>query len=174
MLVLAVGVGLFVLVLIKSAKNQTNISTAMLLSSPSFEPNTKIPVKFTCDGGNINPELVIQNIPETAKSLVLIMDDPDAPNGNFTHWLAWNINPKTQFIKQESKPPGSIEGLNGRGNKGYTGPCPPDGKPHRYFFKLYALSDILNLPDNISKIILEKTLEPYLIEKTELIGIYER
>lgn len=146
----------------------------MLLSSPSFNPNEKIPQKFTCDGGNINPELVIQNVPEGTHSLVLIMDDPDAPSGNFTHWLAWNIDPKTLVIKQESKPPQSIEGLNGRGNRGYTGPCPPDGKPHRYFFKLHALSSTINLPENASKIVLEETIKPYLIEKTELIGIYEK
>ncbi|TSC82389.1 MAG: PEBP family protein [Parcubacteria group bacterium Gr01-1014_20] len=146
----------------------------MLLTSPSFNHNEKIPQKFTCDGGNVNPELIIQNVPAKTVSLALIVDDPDAPAGNFTHWLAWNIGPKTQTIKQESRPPFAIEGLNGRQKIGYTGPCPPDGKPHRYFFKLYALSDNLKIPPSSSKEELELALEPYLIEKTELIGIYER
>lgn len=146
----------------------------MIITSPSFNHNEKIPSKFTCDGGNINPELQIQNVPEEAKSLALIMDDPDAPMGTFTHWLAWNIDPKTKFIKQESVPPESIEGLNGRKNKGYTGPCPPDSKPHRYFFKLYALKEMINLEEGALKVQLEKAIEPLLIEKTELIGIYER
>ena len=103
------------------------------------------------------------------------MDDPDAPIGNFTHWLVWNIDPKTEVIKQESVPPGSIEGLNGREKTGYTGPCPPDGKPHRYFFKLYALNSRLAETESIKdKAALEKIIAPLTIEKTELIGIYER
>jgi len=146
----------------------------MLLTSPSFEANTKIPPKFTCDGGNINPELHVQNVPDDANSLALIMDDPDAPSGIFTHWLIWNINPKTEIIKQESIPPESTEGLNDAGRSGYLGPCPPDGKPHRYFFKLYALREPLDLAPETTKVELESAINKILIEKTELIGIYKR
>ncbi|MEK9173326.1 MAG: YbhB/YbcL family Raf kinase inhibitor-like protein [Patescibacteria group bacterium] len=146
----------------------------MLLTSPSFNHNEKIPPKFTCDGGNINPELHIQNVPPEAKSLVLIMDDPDAPGGNFTHWLTWNINPMTQIIKQESKPPFAAEGLNGRQKIGYTGPCPPDDKPHRYFFKLYALKEKIDPDPNISKSDLENAIKLLIVEKAEFIGTYER
>lgn len=163
----------------------------MLLTSPSFEDKSAIPSKFTCDGGNINPELLIQNVPENAKSLALIVDDPDIPDfvkkslGTevFDHWLVWNIDPKTEIIKQESKPPGlpteagakagSVEGKNSRGKIGYTGPCPPDGE-HRYFFKLYALDAMLNLPEGSSKSDLETEIKKYLIEKAELLGVYKR
>ncbi len=147
----------------------------MVLSSSAFNNNSKIPSKFTCDGGNINPELIVQNIPTGTKSLALIMEDPDAPSGTFTHWLVWNISPKTEIIKQESVPSGSMEGQNSAGKIGYIGPCPPDGKPHRYFFKLFALDIVIVETENIrSKTELENAIANHVIEKTELIGIYER
>lgn len=147
----------------------------MLILSPSFTGNGKIPAKFTCDGGNINPELQIQNIPAGTKSLALILDDPDATRGiTFTHWLIWNIDPETINIKQESKSANSIEGLNDAQEIGYTGPCPPVGKPHRYFFKLYALDIVLDLKSGSTKAELETAINSHVIEKTELIGIYER
>lgn len=156
----------------------------MLITSPSFNNREKIPSKFTCDGGNINPELLIQNVPESAKSLALIMDDPDAVSGNFLHWMVWNIDPQTERIKQESKPPGvppstglaigAIEGVNGAGKIGYIGPCPPDKKPHRYFFKLYALDATLGLGEETRKAELEAAIEGHVVDKAELVGIYER
>src|SRR3989338_5385820 len=130
----------------------------MLLNSSSFGHNEKIPPKFTCDGGNHNPEFAIMGVPEEARSLALIMDDPDAPAGNFTHWLIWDIDPKTEFIREERIPKGAIEGKNGAGEIGYIGPCPPDGKPHRYFFKLYALKEKIELKSGASKSDLEKTI----------------
>ena len=145
----------------------------MLLTSPSFNHNEKIPPKFTCDGPSINPELHILNVPDEAKSLALIMDDPDAPGRTFTHWLVWNIDPKTTIIKQESKPPGSIEGQTDFGRTGYGGPCPPSGT-HRYFFKLYALGAILNLSEGSDKKTLEQEIQEHLIEKAELVGLYSR
>ncbi|MEK7138326.1 MAG: YbhB/YbcL family Raf kinase inhibitor-like protein [Patescibacteria group bacterium] len=161
----------------------------MLLTSPSFNHNEKIPPKFTCDGPGINPELHIQNIPDGTVSMVLIMDDPDAVGGKvFTHWLAWNINPKTELIKQESAPPWSIEGQNDAGKIGYTGPCPPagnpreqraeqssyDGKPHRYFFKLYALDCELVLDQSATKSSLKNAMTGHILEQAELIGLYKR
>ena len=149
----------------------------MLLTSPSFENNTHIPSKFTCDGGGINPELQIQNVPAEAKSLALIIDDPDATRGvTFTHWLVWNINPRTTIIKEESIPPDSTEGVNDFGKVGYGGPCPPAsaGKPHRYFFKLYALDSALDLKIGSTKIKLEDEIKKHLVEKTELVGLYQR
>ena len=125
----------------------------MLLTSPSFEDGGMIPKKFTCDGGNINPELIIQNVPAGARSLALIMHDPDAPYpaaprpGGFTHWVVWNIPPETTVIKQESAPPGAREGMNGAGS-GYAGPCPPPpSAAHRYQFHLYALDAPIDLPE---------------------------
>jgi len=155
----------------------------MLLTSPSFENGAAIPSKFTCDGGNINPELLVQNVPNNTVSLALIVDDPDAPNGNFLHWMAWNIDPRSEIIKEESVPQGlstkagvktgSIEGKNDAGRIGYMGPCPPSGT-HRYFFKLYALDSLLDLDGNITKPELEASIAEHLIEKAELVGTYSR
>lgn len=149
-------------------------TTSMLITSPSFNHNEKIPDKFTCEGGNINPQLIIGNVPTNAKSLALIMDDPDAPGGTFTHWTAWNINPNTTAIKEESVPPKSVEGETDFGRVGYGGPCPPSGKPHRYFFKLYALDSMLNLPEGSKRASLEKEIATHTIASAELVGIYER
>src|SRR5258708_53854 len=111
----------------------------MILTSPSFNDGETIPQKFTCDGGDINPELQIQNVPEGAKSLALILHDPDAPmKDGFTHWIVWNIDPATTVIKQESVPPGSVEGRNDAGRNSYIGPCPRAGT-HHYHFQLHAL-----------------------------------
>lgn len=168
---------------------EEDFATNMLLISPSFEHNGFIPAKFTCDGstpsnraqdkslvaggGDINPELQIQNVPEGAKSLALIMDDPDAPGRIFTHWLVWNIDPRTTVIKQESRPPGSMEGKTDFGYIGYGGPCPPSGT-HRYFFKLYALDAMLNLPEGTGKEGLEREIQKHLLDQAELIGLYAR
>ena len=145
----------------------------MLITSPSFNHNEKIPQKFTCDGGDINPQLVISNVPIDGKSLALIVDDPDASGGTFTHWTVWNIDQQTTFIKEESKPPKSIEGTTDFGRIGYGGPCPPQGV-HHYHFKLYALDAILNLPEGAPKKDLEKEIQKHLIAQAKLIGLYER
>lgn len=164
---------------IKKVKDKpliTNLLKTMLLTSPSFNHQEFIPQKFTCDGGDINPELQIQNVPPEAKSLALIVDDPDATGrATFTHWLIWNIDPGTTLIKQESKPPGSIEGKNDFPQIGYGGPCPPRGaKPHRYFFKLYALSSVLNLKEGTRKAELEAEIQKYLLARAELVGLFSR
>lgn len=162
----------------------------MILASPSFENNAYIPKKFTCDGstsfdkaqdeslttggGNINPELQIQNVPAEAKSLALIMHDPDAPMpGGFTHWLVWNIDLATTKIKEESVPPNAVEGKNDGGRIGYTGPCPPSGA-HHYHFKLYALNAMLNMPVDVSKSDLELEINNHLVAQAELVGLYQR
>jgi len=146
----------------------------MLLTSPLFEDGAKIPKKFTCEGGDMNPELHIQNVPATAVSLALILHDPDAPmEGGFTHWVVWNISPKTTIIKEESVPPGSVEGRNGAGQNSYMGPCPPSGS-HHYHFQLYALDALLDIPASSDKTALEAALEDHLVEKTELVGLYKK
>lgn len=161
-----------------SQANQNRLST-MILTSSAFEESAKIPPKFTCDGdppaGGINPELLIHNVPDAAKSLALIVDDPDAPRGTFVHWVVYNIDPNTSVIKEESVPPGSNEGANGSGKYGYVGPCPPDKKPHRYFFKLYALDIVLPAFDvKVTKEFLEGRMDGHVLDTAELIGIYER
>lgn len=147
----------------------------MILTSPSFENNGAIPRKFTCDGGGINPEFQIQNVPDGARSLALIVHDPDAPMpGGFTHWLVWNIRPITVFIKEESVPPGSVEGMNGMSDIGYLGPCPSHGPArHHYHFTLCALDAELSLPVDTDRVDLEAAIAEHLLEKAELVGTYE-
>jgi len=148
----------------------------MILTSPSFKAAAAIPRKFTCDGGDMNPELQIQNVPAAARSLVLIVHDSDAPiAGGFTHWVVWNINPATTLIKEESIPPGAIEGTNGAGKIGYFGPCPPPGHgTHHYQFRLCALDAMLELPETTRAADLEAEIAKHLIESAELVGLYGR
>lgn len=145
----------------------------MKIISRAFENNQMIPQKYTCDGENISPPLQISDIPEEAKSLVLIIDDPDAPSGDWVHWLVWNINPETKLITENESPKGAIQGINDFNRQNYDGPCPPSGI-HHYQFKIYALDTILNLPSNSRKKDLEKTIEDHLLDKDILIGLYQR
>ena len=148
----------------------------MLITSPSFENNAPIPRKFTCDGGGINPEFQIQNVPEGAKSLALILHDPDAPiKGGFFHWVVWNIDPETVLIKEESVPPGASEGLNGARRSGYAAPCPPPGHGvHHYHFQLYALDAMLDLPGATSVSGLVAAMAGHILAEADLVGTYER
>ena len=147
----------------------------MKLTSSAFQNNGSIPSKYTCDGKNINPQLKISGIPAKAKSLALIMDDPDAvkPAGKvWDHWIVYNIPYDTSEIKEGEEP----EGMHGKGtgnNLNYRGPCPPDAE-HRYFFKLYAIDAELNIPEGSTKAEVEKAIKEHIIEKTELIGRYSR
>jgi Raf kinase inhibitor-like YbhB/YbcL family protein len=145
----------------------------MKIESSAFQPNQRIPSKYTCDGENINPQLLFSDVPKEAKSLVLIMDDPDAPMGNWTHWTLWNISPQTKEIPENFVPAEAVEGKTSFGRPGYGGPCPPSGT-HRYFFKLYALDKILDLPFGAERKDLERAMEGHILEKTELIGLYGR
>jgi Raf kinase inhibitor-like YbhB/YbcL family protein len=145
----------------------------MELKSPDFEHNTLIPTRYTCDGEDINPELEILGVPEGAQSLVLIMDDPDSPNGTWTHWLLWNIPTDTDRIGAGTEPVGSVEGLNSFGKQGYGGPCPHEGT-HRYFFKLYALDTRLALEAGTDKESLERAIEGHILDQAELVGLYTR
>lgn len=147
----------------------------MILISPSFENNGALPKKFTCDGGGINPELRIENVPAEAESLALVFHDPDAPApGGFTHWVLWNISPATTLIKEESTPPGAITGRSSHGAE-YVAPCPPPGHgAHHYEFSLYALNTTLDLPVASGKAELMKAMKGHIIETAGLTGIYER
>jgi len=149
----------------------------MKLSSAAFEESGKIPAKYTCDGANINPPLEISDVPSTTKSLALIMEDPDVPkdlrpDGMWDHWVVFNIPPGTAEIPEGQEPPGT-HGSGTSGNQNYFGPCPPD-REHRYFFKLFALDRELDLHEKATKPELEKAMEGHVLEKTELMGRYER
>lgn len=145
----------------------------MIISSPNFNNNELIPAKFTCQGLDISPQLEIFDIPEDAQSLALIMEDPDAPNGTWVHWLLWNISPQTQVILENSIPAKAIQGNNSWPKPHYGGPCPPSGA-HRYFFKLFALDCLLDLPAGSTKTELEKDMENHIIEQAQLMGIYRK
>jgi Raf kinase inhibitor-like YbhB/YbcL family protein len=149
-----------------------SLNKNMKLSSKVFE-NGKIPLRYTCDGENINPLLEISQIPENAKTLALIVDDPDAPTKVWVHWVVWNISTKMNVIAENSVPLGAIQGINDMGKEGYNGPCPPSGT-HRYFFKLYALDDFLDLPAGSTKEKVEKAMQDHIVDKTELIGSYSK
>jgi Raf kinase inhibitor-like YbhB/YbcL family protein len=142
----------------------------MKFTSPEFENNGFIPRKFTCQGDDINPELIIEGVPQETKSLALIVDDPDAPMGTWVHWVVYNI-PVIGLIEEDSIP--GVQGKNDFGREDYGGPCPPSGT-HRYFFKLYALDIKLNLEERVSKKVLEKAMEGHLLAKAELVGLYKR
>jgi len=137
--------------------------------SPAFQPNQPIPKKYSCKGNGINPPLSIEGAPKKAKTLALIMDDPDAPSGTFDHWVVWNIPTSTKSIEENTVP--GTEGLNGMRKKGYTGPCPPSGI-HRYFFKVYALDTELKLGSNSRKSDAEKAMQGHILAKGELIGLF--
>lgn len=141
------------------------------IKSPVFENNKLMPKKYTCDGDDVNPPLKIEGAPKKAKTLVLIMDDPDAVSGIFDHWIMWNIPASTTEIKENSTI--GIEGMNSGGRNGYYGPCPPSGT-HRYFFKLYALDCELNLGSKSKKKNVEKAFSGHVIAQSELIGLYSR
>ena len=151
--------------------SRTIKTSTMNISSTEFKNNEPIPAKFTCQGNGINPQLEISGVPAEAKSLALIMDDPDAPMGIFTHWLIWNINPKTSTIKENSAP--GVQGANSVNSNTYMGPCPPSGT-HRYFFKLSALNSILDLKVGASKSELESEIAKHELGRAELMGIYKK
>jgi len=140
------------------------------VSSAIFHHEGMIPSKYTCDGKNINPPLDIEQIPEEAKCLALIVDDPDAPCGMWVHWVVWNI-PVTHHIKENVIH--GTEGLNDFHQHHYGGPCPPSGT-HHYFFKVYALDALLDLPPDTTKVQLEKAMGEHIIAFGELIGLYKR
>ena len=142
----------------------------MKITSPDFENNNFIPRKFTCDGENVNPGLVIEGIPEKAESLALIVDDPDASSGTWVHWVVYDI-PVSGRIEENSVP--GTQGADSSGDKAYGGPCPPSGT-HRYFFKVYALDTTLNLKEGVKKPDLEKAMQGHILEKSELMGLYKR
>ena len=143
------------------------------ISTSAFGNNGQIPVKYTCDGENVNPPLKIENVPLEAKSLALIFDDIDAPRGTYVHWILWNIDPNIKEIKENSVPEGAVQGTNDFKKHPYGGPCPPR-RAHKYVFKIYALDTLLNLNPNLTKKDLEKAMEGHIISRAQLTGLYNR
>ena len=138
-----------------------------------FDDNEKIPPKYTCDGKNVNPPLEFIDVPKNAKSLVLIVEDPDSPSGVWSHWVMWGIPANTRRIPEDSVPSNAVEGVNDFGDYGYGGPCPHSGT-HRYQFKLYALDIELNSSKDMTKNNIENAIKFHIIDKASLIGLYSR
>ncbi len=149
------------------------VNSSMKITSSAFDNNQMMPSKYTCDGENISPPLEITQIPEKAKSLVLIVDDPDAPSGDWVHWLVWNIEPSTGEIGEKQIPSGATAGTNDFGKQAYGGPCPPSGT-HRYQFKLYALDTNLDISASSKKIDLENSMQGHILDSDVLVGLYKR
>lgn len=143
------------------------------LMSAAFLPGAPIPSLYTCKGQNINPPLTVSNVPAEAKSLALILHDPDALNGDFVHWLMWDISVLTAMIAANSLPDDAIQGTNDAGQNNYFGPCPPTGTgTHHYIFELFALDKMLDLPPGSNRYQLEQAMAGHILAKTVLTGLF--
>jgi Raf kinase inhibitor-like YbhB/YbcL family protein len=155
---------------------------ALSLTSPSFPPQGEIPKKYTCEGDDVSPPLAWSGVPSGAKSLVLVVDDPDAPDPSapkttWVHWVVYGLPPTAtglpEAVKADTLPPGARAGQNDWGRPGYGGPCPPVGR-HRYFHKLYALDVVLPDLGKARKADVERAMDGHVLERTELIGTYQK
>lgn len=147
--------------------------TSLKISSPAFADTQSIPDRYTCNGANISPPLRFEGVPESAKSLALIVDDPDAPSGTWTHWMVWNMNPHTRELPEQAAPREAIIGKNDFYHNSYGGPCPPSGT-HRYFFRLYALDAVLETAGHASRAEVDKAIQPHIIQQAQLMGTYHK
>lgn len=149
------------------------------LSTKSFTPGGTIPKQFTCSGADISPQLSWPAPPAGARSLALIVDDPDAPAGTWNHWLLYNLPPSAHELSENQPhtaelPNGALQGKNDFGKIGYNGPCPPPGKPHRYFFRLFALDTKLDLKAGADRQALEQAIKGHVVAQGELMGTFGR
>lgn len=152
---------------------------SLSIQTSAFKAGGEIPAQYTCSGADTSPALSWSGVPQGTQAFALIVDDPDAPSGTFNHWVIYDIPANTTSLaegiaKSEQLPDGSRQGRNGFGRIGYGGPCPPPGKPHRYFFKLYALDAKLGLPAGESKTRVEVAMKGHVLGEAEVMGIYRR
>lgn len=153
--------------------SRATLKSVMKLTSPAFPHEGGIPVKYTCDAENVSPPLSLTDVPEGAKSLALIVDDPDAPRGDWVHWTVWDIAPTTREIPEGTAPAGATQGTTDFGTTGYGGPCPPSGT-HKYKFTLYALDAALDIPPSSAKADVERAMTGHILASTILVGTYAR
>lgn len=153
-------------------------ATTMQLTSSAFQSGGQIPREHTCDGADASPPLSWNGAPDNTKSYALTCDDPDAPRGTWVHWVIFNLPPQTRElpsgVSSDRAPGGALQGRNDFKNQGYGGPCPPPGKPHRYFFKLYALDTKLNLRAGATKNDVESAMKGHILAEAQLMGTYGR
>jgi Raf kinase inhibitor-like YbhB/YbcL family protein len=143
----------------------------MRITSPAFESNQEVPTTYTCEGLNISPPLQFEEVPAATQSMVLMVEDPDAPGKAWVHWLVFNIPPTTTLVEEGTIPEGGVEGVANGGTHGYEGPCPPSGE-HRYVFTLYAINTVLALDPLANKDEVIKSIEGFILERADLVGIY--
>ncbi|MDI6876867.1 MAG: YbhB/YbcL family Raf kinase inhibitor-like protein [Methanomicrobiales archaeon] len=149
------------------------------VSSDAFVPGGRIPREHTCEGQDLSPPIAWSNVPDGARSLLLIVEDEDAPRGIFTHWLIFNMPPDTRRLEEnvprrQRLSDGSVQGRNDFGTVGYRGPCPPPGKPHRFYFRVYALDTLLDLAGNEGRARFMRAMEGHVLARGEVMGIYGR
>ena len=168
-------------VTLSSAHGQTKGAASMsfTLHSADFANGAEIPKQFTCSGEDRSPALEWKDAPAGTKSFALIADDPDAPAGTWVHWVIYNIPATATGLsggvqKKDKLADGTLQGRNDFGKSGYNGPCPPPGKPHRYFFKLYALDEVLNVGTGLSKAGLERAMDKHTLGHAEWMGTFRR
>ena len=175
---------LFVLLLLLCGVGQNSIAqegdekVAIVITSSAFKEGGMIPAKYTCDGQNISPPLKWEQVPQGVKSFALISDDPDAPVGTWVHWVMWNIPTEANGLPEnilpaKDLPDGSKQGINSSRKQGYSGPCPPGGT-HRYYFKIYALDEKLDLPPASAKQDLLEAMKGHILAEGSLMGKYQR
>lgn len=148
----------------------------LTVASASFAPGTPIPRRYTCDGGDVSPELHWSAAPAAAKSLALVVEDPDAPV-LFTHWIVYNLPPQTRSLPTNASaqmllPLGAAQGINNFGAIGYRGPCPPVGRPHRYYFRIFALDARLDFPAGLTRVQFDAAIRGHLLASGSTMGIY--
>jgi len=158
-----------------SAVPAPSASHRIAVSSPAFADGGTIPRRYTCDGENVSPPLALSGIPATATTLAVLVEDPDAPHGTFTHWLLWNADAKETRWAAGQAPEGATQGRNGFKKQGYGGPCPPKGsEPHHYVFSVYATDRTLDLPSDASADDLKRALADHTLASGTLTGRYGR
>jgi Raf kinase inhibitor-like YbhB/YbcL family protein len=151
----------------------------MKLTSETFQPGQPIPVECTCDGEDRSPGLAWSEIPVATRSFALVCDDPDAPRGTWVHWVLFNLPADAVELapgvpREPELPSGARQGVNDSGDIGYGGPCPPPGKPHRYFFRLYSLDSSLNLPPGVTRAVLDRAMADHILAEASIMGTYQR
>jgi Raf kinase inhibitor-like YbhB/YbcL family protein len=173
--ILAVGIAL---ILSMQAKSSAETGPSFRLTSSAFQNGGMIPELYTCSGANKSPGLVWTGVPSGTRSLVLIVSDPDAPRGTFVHWVIYNIDPAAKELPEGLSTSASVanaeQGVNGRAELGYTGPCPPPGKPHHYHFQLYALDQAVGLKAGATAEQVAAAMKGHILGTIELVGIFQR
>jgi hypothetical protein len=169
----------FALIVPAQVRGQKTSSSKIELKTTSFTPGDFIPKRFTCEASDVSPALTWTDPPPGTQSFAIIEDDPDAPSGTFVHWLVYDLPADYRSLPEalpgnDQMPDGGRQGTNGFSRTGYSGPCPPPGKPHRYFIRLYALDAKLDLRPAATRRELEAAMKGHILAQAELMGRYQR